>query len=329
MKTLQPSRRFSAILSRGALAVGIVAVFVVLDTFYAIEEGQVAVVTRFGRPVREIVEAGPYWKWPTPIDTLHVFDRRRRIFVTPEVAHFTRDKKNIVLSTYVVWHVERPLAFLQAVGNAETAETNLAGLVGAAKTQRIGRHDLSALVSTRRENLHVEEIETEITAETSTAALTKMGVVVDQVGIERIAFPAENLAAVFDRMRTERQAEANRLRAEGAKAAQAIRDEAHVKSQDILRVGRNEASQIAAEAERRAADLLSAIHKQNPGFYKFWSSLQASKRVLKEKSTLILTSDQLFFDGLMSLPADTPIQRTEPAESALNGNDDSPLREKK
>lgn len=303
--------------SRGLLASGIVMAFVLFDTFYTVEEGQGVVVTRFGKPVREIVDAGPYWKFPTPIDTLHVFDRRRRILITPDAASFTRDKKNVVLSTYVVWHIDRPLAFLQAVGTSDTAEENLAGMVIAAKTQRIGKHDLSGLVSTNPSLLCIDEIEKGIASETSAAASSRMGIVVDQVGIERIAFPEENLAAVFDRMRIERQAEANRLRAEGAKTAQGIRDEAYVQSQETLRVGREQASEIAAEAERRAAQLLAVAHEQNPGFYKFWSSLQASKRVLKERSTLILTSDQLFFDGLMTAPDATSVipseQRTRPA----------------
>jgi regulator of protease activity HflC (stomatin/prohibitin superfamily) len=99
-------------------------------------------------------------------------------------------------------------------------------------------------------------------------------------------------------MRIERQAEANRLRAEGAKEAQAIRDKTHVETQEILRKGREEAARITAEAERRAAELLAEAHQKNPEFYQFWSSLQASKRVLKEKATLILSSDQLFFGGL-------------------------------
>ncbi len=119
-----------------------------------------------------------------------------------------------------------------------------------------------------------------------------------------------NLEAVFGRMRIERQAEANRLRAEGAKEAQAIRDKTHVETQEILRKGREAAARITADAERRAAELLAKAHQKNPEFYQFWSSLQASKRVLKEKATLILSSDQLFFGGLASDAAETMTSRS-------------------
>ena len=148
--------------------------------------------------------------------------------------------------------------------------------------------------------------------------LEKLGIGVDQVSVERIAFPEENLEAVFERMRIERQAEANRLRAEGAKEAQAIRDKTHVETQEILRKGREEAARITAEAERRAAELLAKAHQKNPEFYQFWSSLQASKRVLKEKATLILSSDQLFFGGLESGAAET--MTTQPGDAQTRSN---------
>ncbi len=294
------------LVTRMSFAALIVGVFVLYDSFFTVREGDSAVVTRFGRPVRELSEAGPYWKWPAAIDQVHVISRRRNIFTTPETTTFTRDKKNIVLTTYVVWHVERSLAFLQSVGDYETAETNLAGMVLAAKAQTVGRHDLTALVSTAPDDIQLRSIEADITTGVSARAKEKLGIVVDHVGVERIAFPSENISAVFDRMRVERRGEASRLRAEGQKAAQAIRDDAHVRSQEILREGKEQAAQISAMTERKVAERLAAVHQQNPDFYRFWSSLQASKRALKERSTLILSTDQLFFDGLSAPPNEPP-----------------------
>jgi len=289
--------------SRLAFAGAIVALFALYGTFFTVPEGFSGVVTRLGRPVREIRVAGAYWKWPTPIEQIQLIDQRRTTFVTPQVATFTRDKKSVVLTTYVVWHVERPLLFLQAIGDLDRAQENLAGMITAAKNEHLGSFDLTALVSLRRSEVRLAEIEADLLREVSGPALSRMGIAVDQVGIERIAFPEENMAAVLDRMRAEREAEANRLRSEGAKQAQVIRDDAHVKSQEILRNGREEASRISAATEQEAARTLAAAHDQAPEFFRFWSSLQASRRAIKEKSTLILRSDQLFFDSLTSPPA--------------------------
>ena len=294
-------------LSQLAFRIGVVALlgmlFLLYDTFFTVTEGESAIVTRFGRPIQEISNAGPYWKLPAPIDQVHVISRRRRIMVTPEAASFTQDKKNIIVTTFVVWHVERPLLFLQTVGDPEAAEASLAGMTLAAKTGTVGKHSLSSLVSTRPEDLRIQQIEAAIQLEVSAAALEKMGVAIDQVGVEHIAFPAENLAAVFNSMRAERQAEANRLRTEGEKQAQAIRDQAHIKSQEILRRGREQASHLAASAEEQATERIARVAAESAEFYRFWSALQASQRALQEKATLILSSDQLFFDGSL-----TPLQ---------------------
>ena len=41
----------------------------------------------------------------------------------------TRDKKNLVVETFVLWKVSDPERFLEAVGTPETAETQLSDLV--------------------------------------------------------------------------------------------------------------------------------------------------------------------------------------------------------
>ena len=52
-----------------ALVAGLLLAY---GTYFSVSEGQAAVVTRFGEPVREISEAGPYWKWPWPIEQVHM-----------------------------------------------------------------------------------------------------------------------------------------------------------------------------------------------------------------------------------------------------------------
>ncbi|MFO0978771.1 MAG: SPFH domain-containing protein [Planctomycetaceae bacterium] len=291
-------RRSSAGLARVAAVILLLSLFGLYDAFFTVIEGEAVVVTRFGRPVREIVNAGPYWKFPSPIEQKHVVDRRRFLFNAPESAGFTADKRSIVVSCFVVWHVERPLLWLQTVGDRATTESRLTSMLLAAENQRLGQYSLSALVSVRPEDIRMNELERQIHQDLTSVSLESMGISVDQVSIGQLSFPEQNLAAVFERMRVERKAEANRLRAEGSKQAQAIRDKTHVESQEILRKGREDAAKINAEAERRAAQLLAEAQAVNPDFYQFWSSLQASKRVLKEKATLVIGSQQLFFEAL-------------------------------
>jgi membrane protease subunit HflC len=287
-----------SLIVRWLIAVAIVLPLLTYAVYFPVREGTAVIVTRFGRPVRELLDPGPYFKFPWPVEQTHVLDTRRRLFNTPYTATFTRDKRNVILLTYIVWRVGDPLLFLQSVATLEGGERKLDGMVTAAKNVHLGRHDLSALVSTSPEDLRTEAIEAAILDDVRGPALEKFGIAIEKVGFKRVAFPEENLPAVLANMRAERRAEANRLRAEGEKEAQAIRDDTLVKTEEILREGREEAGRIRGQAEKDAAEVYARAHKLDPDFYRFWRSLEAVRKTLGARSTIILRADQGFFDVL-------------------------------
>jgi membrane protease subunit HflC len=309
-----------ALIGRIAFATLVVALLVVYSAFFQVAEGNKAVVTRFGDPVRSIHEAGLCWKWPWPVEQAHAIDVRRRLYNTPYTATLTRDQKNVILLTYAVWRVEDPLLFLQSLGTREATELKLDGMVAASKNFQLGKYDLSALVSTTPGSIKTEQIEKAILDDIRKPAFDKFGIVVEQVGIKRIAYPEENIAAVLEHMRAERRAEAGRLRAEGEKEAQRIRDEALVRSEEIRREGREEAGKIVGRAEREAAEIYARAHRIDPEFYRFWRSLEASKKALGAKATIILRTDQGFFDVLSAPPKNLGTGGSLSAESSEKAN---------
>ena len=278
--------------------------------YLQVREGTAAVVTRFGQPVRSITEPGPYFKMPWPIENAQTFDLRKRVFNTPYTATLTRDRRNVVLLTYVVWRIEDPRLFLQSVGDEAAASTKLDGMVTAAKNTLMGRYDLSALVSTDANQIQTPEIEKAIVAEVKDVAFEKFGINIEQVGFKRIAYEQSNVNAVLAQMRAEREAEAKQLRAEGDKESRRIRDDAAVKSEEILREGRLGAGQIRGEAERAAAEIYAKAHRTDPEFYRYWRSLEALKKTLGQDTTVVLRTDQGFFDLLTESP-ETPRKNEE------------------
>jgi len=290
------------LLFRVVLAAVIVGLLVAYSMCFQVSEGYQAVVTRFGKPVRAEPEAGLYWKWPWPIEQARQIDVRRRIHNTPYTATFTKDRKNVVLLTYVVWHVDNPLLFLQSVGNRKDAEEKLNGMVLHRKNFYLGRYELSDLVSTDPSAIKTDQIEAAMLADVDRDARQKFGIKVEQVGVKRIAYPEENMAAVLDQMREERRAEAGALRAQGEKIAKQITQDALAQSETILSEGREEAGKIRGRAEAEAARIYSEPSELDPEFFTFWRKLLAVKRTLDEKSMLILRTDQSIFDVLKSAP---------------------------
>ena len=205
--------------------VGTLALLAILfsATTVVVNEGQAVLITRFGRPLRAATHAGLFWKLPWPIDGEVLLDMRQHVYETGQAEMLTRDKKNVIARTYVVWRIGDPLTFTQAVGTQGNAEGKIDGLLTNAAIGTLGGHDLSALVSTTPSDLQVEQIESQLMASTESIALHSYGVSIDEIRLERIALPEENVAAVFDQMRAERRQFAARYEAEGQQQASKIR----------------------------------------------------------------------------------------------------------
>lgn len=291
--------------SRVAMALLVVGLLLSYSCFFAVRVRTAAIVTRFGRPVRVVQEAGPSWRWPWPIEEVHRVDLRTRVAETPYTATLTRDKKTVLLLTYAIWRVVEPLRYVQAAGGEVAAERKIAGLVTAAKNVQMGRFDLGNLVSTRPEDLRVEEIEKAILAAVAGPAREKLGVEILQVGFQRIAYPEENTPAVLEYMRSERRAVADRLRAEGQRDAARLLDAALVETEEIVAEGRVDAGRIRGEAEREVARIQAEAHRLDPDFYRLWRSLDAVENTLRDQATVVLRSDTGFF-RVLSEPAGPP-----------------------
>lgn len=317
-----PRRRLTVVFNVG-VALILVAILVGYACYVQVREGTAAVVTRFGEPVRSITEPGPYFKLPWPIEQARVFDMRRRVFNTPYTATLTRDRRNVVLLTYVVWRIEDAGRYLQSVGDDSAASAKLDGMVTAAKNTLMGRYDLSALVSTDASKIQTPEIEQAITSEIQGVAANNFGIAIEQVGFKRIAYEQANVTAVLAQMREERESEAKQLRAEGEKESRRIRDDAAVRSEEILSEGRRAAGKIRGEAELAASEIYAKAQSTDPEFYRYWRSLEALKRTLGQDATVVLRTDQGFFDLLTDPPKVPARQEAEPVlDNTKSGDGD-------
>ncbi|HEV8309736.1 MAG TPA: protease modulator HflC [Methylomirabilota bacterium] len=276
---------------RLTVALVIVTLTLASSVFVAVREGQVAVVTRLGAPRAVWRDAGLHAKWPWPIEHVWVMDARHRLFNSRFAETLTRDKKNIVLRTFVVWSVGEPLTFLQAVGDLATAEDRLDGLVTNAKNAVLGRYELAALASTDPGRLKIPEIETDILTDVRATAHERFGVAVHQIGLKQLGLPPENVPFVFDQMRTERRQFAARYRAEGEREAAAIRSQTDLDAARVRAEGTQKAAEIRARAEAQAARIYAEAQRRDPELYRFLRSLESLQALLGKRTTVILRTD--------------------------------------
>jgi membrane protease subunit HflC len=264
-------------------------------TFHAmavvVTEGQTALVTRFGRPVRAATDPGLHWKLPWPIDSAIWLDMRRRVYETGLTEMLTRDKKNVIARTFVVWRVGDPLTFTQALGSEGAAGGKLDGLLANAAIGILGGHDLSALVSTNPSDLRMDQVEAELLSSTAPLAMRSYGVTIEQIRLNRIALPEQNVSAVFDQMRAERRQFAARFQAEGEREASRIRSEAELESARIRAKGAEEEARIRGESAAQVARTYADAHRTDPELYRFTRSLESLGKLVHGGSSLILRTD--------------------------------------
>jgi modulator of FtsH protease HflC len=282
--------------------VGTVALLAILfnATAVVVREGEAVLVTRFGRPLRAATQPGLHVKLPWPIDQTSLLDMRRRIYETGQTEMLTRDKKNIIARTFVVWRIGDALAFSQSIGVQGGAEAKLDGLLTNAAIGTLGGHDLSALVSTNPRDLQVDQIEAELLQSTAPLAQRSYGVAIDQIRLERIALPEENVTAVFQQMRAERRQFAAKFEAEGEREASRIRSEAELEAAQIRAKGAEEQARIRGKSAAEVAKIYADAHRINPELYRFTRSLDSLDKMISPNTSLILRTDSEPFSLLQS-----------------------------
>ena len=258
---------------------------------WQLREGEVAIRLRLGRSVDVVQDAGLHGKLPWPIERVVLLDGRSRLLNTRHTEMLTRDKKNVILLSYVVWRVSDPLRFYQSLGSVEAADAKLDGLVTNAKISVLGGYDLSAMVSTDPDDLRITEIEQAILADVATKAGEKYGVDIEEVGFKRLSLPEGNTRYVFEQMRAERKQYAARFRAEGEREAAKIRADTDLEVAQIRAEANEEAARIRGEADAEAARIYAEAHSLDPEFYRFMRSLESMEKVLGKKSTVVLRTD--------------------------------------
>lgn len=275
--------------SKWKLVVGVAVVALALSTGYAVGEGEAALITQFGRPVGVVREAGLHAKWPW--QSRIVIDGRLQTFDPLPSELLTRDKKNLVIDSMVTWRVADPQRFLQAVGDPQGAESRLQDIVKSELSIALGNHDLGSLVSTDASQTQSAAMMAEVTARCAAAAREQYGIDVVDVRLRRINLPEENKESVFARMRAERERIARQYRARGTQEATRIKAEADREKTRILARAYEEAERTKGEGDAKAMRIYAAAYNRDPKFYKMTRTLDAYRKFLNDKTTVVLSSD--------------------------------------
>lgn len=282
---------------RRPMLYGLIALAFLWMTFLTVRETDFVLITRFGRPVYTITDAGLHVKWF--FDSATYFDRRVRIYNPRPSEFLTRDKKNLVVDAYALWRIQKPEIFVQTVGDEVAAEMRLQDIAWSGLSATIGNLDLEQVISVSQQNVQVNQTLDDLTAKTNSAALQQYGIEVVDVRVRRLNLPEQNKQSVFARMRAERERIARQYRAEGEGQALSIRADADRQKEEILSAAYKEAEKIKGEGDAESTRIYSSAYSRNPRFYKLIRTLESYKKIFDDKTTAILSSDSELLRVLM------------------------------
>lgn len=282
---------------RRPMLYGLIALAFLWMTFLTVRETDFVLITRFGRPVYTITDAGLHVKWF--FDSATYFDRRVRIYNPRPSEFLTRDKKNLVVDAYALWRIQKPEIFVQTVGDEVAAEMRLQDIAWSGLSATIGNLDLEQVISASQQNVQVNQTLDGLTAKTNSAALQQYGIEVVDVRVRRLNLPEQNKQSVFARMRAERERIARQYRAEGEGQALSIRADADRQKEEILSAAYKEAEKIKGEGDAESTRIYSSAYSRNPRFYKLIRTLESYKKIFDDKTTAILSSDSELLRVLM------------------------------
>jgi membrane protease subunit HflC len=265
---------------------------------FQIRVAEMAVVTTFGKPVRIIQKPGLYWKAPTPIQKVDIFDGKVQVLESKMEETYTQDGKNIILITSTFWRIEDPLKFFRSVGTKNAAEKKLVSIVRNYENGIIGTYNLSNLINVNEEMLKLGEVQNKIKNLASKEADEIYGIKIMEVVFKRLQFPQDVTEDVFDRMRNERRRIEEKYLSEGEGMASEIRAKADAEVEKILAEANAEAKRIRGEGDAEAAQYYE-IFSKNEELAIFLRKLEALEKTLEKNATVILDYRTPPYDLLM------------------------------
>ena len=286
----------------------LVVIFVLLLFVFQVRQSEVAVVTTFGKPVRDLTEPGAYFKWPWPIQKVYKFDQRVQNFEDKFSENLTADNNNLLTSVYVGWKISDAAAFFPkfAGGSVPAAQRMLESMLRSAKSAVIGKHPLSQFVNANPQDLKFDAIETEIKQSVQAELRTNQcGIEIEFLGIKKLGLPESITQTVFARMTSERTVLISKLQYAGEAEAQKIRSAADRQAAETIANADAAATRIRGEGEAEAAKTLP-IFQQNPELANFLLRITALQQSLNQRATLIFDERTPPFDLFQHMPTNSP-----------------------
>jgi membrane protease subunit HflC len=277
--------------------IGIVVVVLAIiayNSFFVVNEREQAIVVRFGQIQDVKSEPGIYFKMPLALfelDNVQIIDDRLLRFDLNDIRVQVSGGKFYEVDAFVVYSIEDAEKFRSTVGGDLTqAESRLRTRLDSALRRSYGVRGFEAALSEERASMMRE------VAEQLRPDAAQLGLAIEDVRIRRTDLTQEVSDQTYERMKAERLAEAELIRARGNEAAQRIRAVADRQVVEIEADAQRESEILRGEGDAERNRVFAEAFNKDPEFFEFYRSMQAYTQALQSAgTTMVLSPDSEFF----------------------------------
>jgi membrane protease subunit HflC len=285
-----------------------VLLFLVYSSVFVVNERQQALVLRFGEIQSVKNEPGIYFKLPfafADADRVQYIEDRALRLDLDNIRVQVRGGAFYEVDAFVIYRIENPQRFREAVsGDRDSAESRISTRLDAGLRRVYGLRSFTEALSEERASMM-----TEVKRDLDVAAET-LGVKIQDVRIRRTDLTQEVSQQTFARMRAERLAEAELIRARGSEEGQRRRAIADRQVVEFVSEAQRDSEIIRGQGDAERNRIFGEAFQRDPSFFQFYRSMRAYVASMAGKdTTLVLSPDSQFFrffnssDGVVTPPA--------------------------
>ncbi len=257
-------------------------------SLFTVHQTQQALVLQLGNPIR--VESEPGLKLKLPfVQDVTFYDRRILDLDPPAQEIILNDQKRINVDSFVRYKIINPLEFLKTAQTDANFRQIFGGRLNAAVRSEVGKVLLQDMLSNKR-----DDVMALITKQLMKQA-SQFGIEVIDVRIGRTDLPETTSQSVYNRMRSQRIAEAAKLRSQGAELKAKIQAGADRERTVILADAQKDSQIQRGMGEGVKTEILNSAFGQDEAFFEFYRSMEAYSEAFGEGTTMVLSPDSDFF----------------------------------
>ncbi len=278
----------------------IVAAVVISQTFYIVDESEQALLIQLGDPKKKEDTAGLKMKIPFIQNVIKVSRKNLEYDVERPIEVIAENEERLVIDAFVRYEIIDPLVYYKTFPGStswqqlkDRGDNNISSILEGSIREALGALTITEIINTKRAEL-MQTITT-----TTAAEATKFGVRIIDVKIRRADFPEENAEKVFERMRSERQQQAQRIRSEGQEAAVKIKAEADKDRATLVAEAQEQSQKVRGEADAERNAIFAAAYSRDAEFFAFYRSMTAYEEALRNDAngdtSMLMSPDSEFF----------------------------------